>query len=105
MPNSMATSWKSLGRDTANRRVSEADPPAADGPGAVVTKRSLTIAGHRTSISLEDAFWCGLRDIAADRGLSVSALVAEVDRKRGPSNLSSALRVFVLAFSRSRLTR
>ena len=64
---------------------------------AAVTKRSLTVAGHRTSISLEDAFWSGLRDIAAERGLSVAALVAEVDRERGLSNLSSALRVFVLA--------
>ncbi len=69
----------------------------AEGQGAAVTKRSLTVAGHRTSISLEEAFWRGLRDIAAGRGLSVSALVAEVDRGRGPSNLSSALRVFVLA--------
>ncbi len=69
----------------------------AGGPDAAVVKRSLTVAGHRTSISLEDAFWSGVRDIAAERGLSVAALVAEVDRGRGLSNLSSALRVFVLA--------
>ena len=69
-------------------------------PVAAVVKRSLTVAGHRTSISLEDAFWSGLRDIAAERPLSVAALVAEIDRGRGPSNLSSALRVFVLAHFR-----
>ena len=72
---------------------------AAEGrdAAAALTKRSLTVAGHRTSVSLEDAFWSALRDIAASRGLAVAALVAEVDRVRGPSNLSSALRIFVLA--------
>ncbi len=65
-----------------------------------LTKRSLTVAGHRTSISLEQAFWSALRDIATARGLAVAALVAEVDRMRGSSNLSSALRVFVLTYFR-----
>lgn len=64
---------------------------------ATVTKRSLTVAGHRTSISLEDAFWDGLREIAARRGLTLAALVAAIDRARGAANLSSAIRVFVLA--------
>jgi predicted DNA-binding ribbon-helix-helix protein len=64
--------------------------------GARVVKRSLTIAGHRTSISLEDAFWSRLRRLAAQRGLSVSALAALVDAGRGGANLSSALRVHVL---------
>ncbi len=64
--------------------------------GAAVGKRSLTVAGHRTSISLEDAFWAALRDIAAARASTVAALVAEVDRGRGAVNLSSAIRVFVL---------
>lgn len=59
-------------------------------------KRSLSIAGHRTSVSLEDAFWRRLQSIAAERGLSVSALAALVDAARGDANLSSALRVFVL---------
>ncbi len=63
---------------------------------AAVTKRSLTIAGHRTSISLEDAFWVGLKAVARQRGRSVAALVAEVDNLRGNANLSSALRVMVL---------
>ena len=64
--------------------------------GTSVTKRSLTIAGHRTSISLEDAFWTGLRNIADRRQQSVAALAAEIDRSRGAANLSSAIRVFVL---------
>ncbi|MFV0280737.1 MAG: ribbon-helix-helix domain-containing protein [Rhodoblastus sp.] len=61
-----------------------------------VIKRSLTIAGHRTSISLEEIFWADLREIARRRALSVAALVAEIDAARGEANLSSALRVFVL---------
>jgi predicted DNA-binding ribbon-helix-helix protein len=65
-------------------------------------KRSLVIAGHSTSISLEDAFWEALRDIAGERGLSLPALVAEVDSTRGASNLSSALRVTALRHYRER---
>ncbi len=64
---------------------------------ARAVKRSLVIAGHRTSVSLEDAFWRGLKAIAVERGLSVNALAAIVDAARGEANLSSALRVFVLA--------
>ncbi|MBL8905721.1 MAG: ribbon-helix-helix domain-containing protein [Rhizobiales bacterium] len=60
-------------------------------------KRSITIAGHRTSISLEPEFWVALRKLSAERGKSITALVAEVDRTRGDRNLSSALRVWVLA--------
>jgi len=67
-----------------------------DGANARVVKRSLVIAGHRTSVSLEDAFWRRLREIAVERGLSVNALAASVDAARGEANLSSALRVFVL---------
>jgi predicted DNA-binding ribbon-helix-helix protein len=64
--------------------------------GAVFVKRSLTIAGHRTSLSLETAFWRRLEALAAARGVSLSALVAEIDAARGDANLSSALRVFAL---------
>ena len=63
---------------------------------ARVVKRSLVIAGHRTSVSLEDAFWRRLKAAAAERGLSVNGLVSSVDADRGDANLSSALRVFVL---------
>lgn len=60
-------------------------------------KRSLTLQGHRTSVSLEDAFWTELQAIAADRGQSINMLVAEIDAARGVSaGLASAIRVFVL---------
>ena len=62
-------------------------------------KRSITIRGHRTSLSLEPQFWDELKRIADARGLSIASLIAEVDAGRGSepkSNLSSALRVFVL---------
>ena len=63
---------------------------------ARIVKRSLVIAGHRTSVSLEDAFWRRLQTIAAERGVSVNGLAADIDAARGEANLSSALRVFVL---------
>ena len=63
---------------------------------AGIVKRSLTISGHRTSVSLEDAFWRRLKALAAERALSPSALIAEIDAARGAANLSSAIRVFVL---------
>jgi predicted DNA-binding ribbon-helix-helix protein len=65
-------------------------------PDARVVKRSLVIAGHRTSVSLEDAFWRRLRAIAAERGLSLNRLAAMIDASRDGANLSSAIRVFVL---------
>jgi predicted DNA-binding ribbon-helix-helix protein len=69
--------------------------PSEAASGCVV-KRSLAIAGHRTSVSLEDAFWRRLRSIAAECGLSVNALAARIDASRGKANLSSAIRVYVL---------
>jgi predicted DNA-binding ribbon-helix-helix protein len=67
---------------------------------SAIVKRSVRIAGHATSISLEAAFWRGLRDIAAARRVSVNALVAAIDATRG-GNLSSAIRLFVLDSARS----
>jgi predicted DNA-binding ribbon-helix-helix protein len=61
-----------------------------------VVKRSIVIAGHKTSISLEDAFWRSLKDIAAERRTTLSDLVASIDSGRRQGNLSSALRLFVL---------
>jgi predicted DNA-binding ribbon-helix-helix protein len=61
-----------------------------------VIKRSIVIAGHKTSISLEDAFWHSLKEIAAERCTTLSDLVASVDSGRRHGNLSSALRLFVL---------
>lgn len=63
---------------------------------SAISKRSLAIAGHRTSISLEEAFWQGLRQLAQHRNISIAALVAEIDASRGETNLSSAICVFVL---------
>lgn len=60
-------------------------------------KRSLTIAGHRTSISLEPEFWDALQAAAKEDGKSLAALVSEIDRTRGLRNLSSAIRVWLLA--------
>ena len=61
-----------------------------------VTKHSISIAGHRTSISLEKPFWDELRRLADDRAISLARLVADIDARRGDANLSSALRVYVL---------
>ncbi len=69
-------------------------------------KRSVSINGHRTSISLEDGFWEELATIAGARGQSLNTLVAEIDRARGASsNLSSVLRLYVLQTLRERLNR
>jgi predicted DNA-binding ribbon-helix-helix protein len=68
--------------------------------GAAVVKRSVRIAGHATSISLEAAFWQGLCEIAASRGLSVNVLLTAIDAGRS-GNLSSAVRLFVLERARS----
>ena len=64
--------------------------------GAGIVKRSVSIAGHRTSISLEEPFWEALREIAEQEKLSVQALIGRIDAERGEQNLSSAIRVFVL---------
>ena len=65
------------------------------------SKRSLTIRGHRTSVTLEEAFWTALREVAQAEGVSVAALVAEVDSARDPAtNLASAIRLRVLAHYR-----
>jgi predicted DNA-binding ribbon-helix-helix protein len=68
-------------------------------------KHSLVIAGHSTSISLEEAFWDALRDHARERDLSVAALVAEIDAARGDANLSSALRVRLLRVLQDKAAR
>ncbi len=76
-------------------RRAMATTPEAVAPTAIV-KHSLVIAGHRTSISLEDAFWQALKAEAAAHGASVAGLVAEIDAGRGEANLSSAIRVHLL---------
>jgi predicted DNA-binding ribbon-helix-helix protein len=66
-----------------------------------VVKRSIVIAGHKTSVSLEDAFWTGLKEIAAERHITLSDMVAVIDQDRRHGNLSSAIRLFVLDHYRS----
>ena len=64
---------------------------------STIRKRSLEIAGHKTSVSLEDAFWSALKEIARDEGVTVFDLTTRIDNGRAPkSNLSSAIRLFVL---------
>jgi predicted DNA-binding ribbon-helix-helix protein len=66
-----------------------------------VVKRSIVIAGHKTSVSLEDAFWDALKEIAAQRKATLSDLVASIDSTRSQGNLSSAIRLFVLDYFRA----
>ncbi len=68
-----------------------------------VVKRSIVIAGHKTSVSLEDAFWKGLKEIADAREMTLCELVASIDTDRKHGNLSSAIRLFVLDHFRSQL--
>jgi predicted DNA-binding ribbon-helix-helix protein len=70
----------------------------------MVVKRSVVVSGHKTSISVEDAFWSELKSIAKEKGLSVSGLVQAIhgDRSEG-ANLSSAIRVYVLDIVRARV--
>lgn len=75
----------------------------ASGPATVMRKHSVSIAGHRTSITLEDAFMNALRQMAAERGIAVAALIAEIDSAQAtPGNLSSAIRVAVLNWALNR---
>jgi predicted DNA-binding ribbon-helix-helix protein len=66
-----------------------------------IVKRSIVIAGHKTSVSLEDAFWKGLKEIAGERDMTLSELAAAIDSERVDGNLSSAIRLFVLNRYRS----
>ena len=67
-----------------------------------VVKRSIVIAGHKTSVSLEDAFWLGLKEIGGGRGMTLSEMVASIDKDRHHRNLSSGIRLFVLDYYRNR---
>jgi predicted DNA-binding ribbon-helix-helix protein len=67
-----------------------------------VVKRSIIIGGHKTSVSLEEAFWNGMKEISKERGITLSNLVSEIDANRQQGNLSSAIRLFVLDYFRSR---
>ena len=61
-----------------------------------VIKRTVMVGGHKTSISLEDEFWSGLKEIARAHGASMAQILTEIDTTRQQKNLSSAIRLFVL---------
>jgi predicted DNA-binding ribbon-helix-helix protein len=65
---------------------------------SLILKRSVVLAGHKTSVSLEDAFWRSLKEIAAYQHVTLSALLVSIDSGRNHGNLSSAIRLFVLNF-------
>jgi predicted DNA-binding ribbon-helix-helix protein len=65
-------------------------------------KRSIVVAGHKTSVSLEEAFWNGMKEISGLRNMTLSELVGEIDGARQQGNLSSAIRLFVLDYFRTR---
>lgn len=67
-------------------------------------KRSFSIQGHRTSISLESAFWTALKEAAAEEGLTLAALISRIDKERNGAGLSSAVRVWLLRRTQSRRT-
>jgi predicted DNA-binding ribbon-helix-helix protein len=71
---------------------------------SLVVKRSVVIAGHKTSVSLEDAFWKTFKEIADQRSVTASELAATVDAERKHPNLSSAIRLFVLGYYRDQLS-
>jgi predicted DNA-binding ribbon-helix-helix protein len=70
--------------------------PSLPLPSGRPVKRSLTLAGHRTSVSLEEAFWQAFRTIAAREGLTLNDLARRIDAARGDTGLASAIRVFIL---------
>jgi predicted DNA-binding ribbon-helix-helix protein len=70
---------------------------------SLVVKRSVVVAGHKTSVSLEDAFWKSLKEIAGYRHMTLSALLVAIDSERQHGNLSSAIRLFVLNYYRDQL--
>jgi predicted DNA-binding ribbon-helix-helix protein len=69
-----------------------------------VKKHSIVINGHKTSVSLEEPFWKALREIAVQRGTNLSQLVRGIDDRRNHSNLSSAIRLFVLGVYQNEIT-
>jgi predicted DNA-binding ribbon-helix-helix protein len=71
---------------------------------STIVKRSIVLVGHKTSVSLEDAFWTALREIAIARGTTLSNIISSIDAERQQGNLSSAIRLFVLNYYRNQKT-
>ena len=67
-----------------------------------VVKRSIVVAGHKTSVSLEEAFWSSMKEISTARSMTLSDLVSEIEKGRRQGNLSSAIRLYVLDHYRSK---
>jgi len=70
---------------------------------SAITKRSVVIGGHKTSVSLEEPFWSAVREIAGNQQMTVSSLLRQIDLERRNANLSSAIRVYVLENVRSQV--
>lgn len=96
-PRLSASARRSAWRATGGRR-----PKARDAATTLIRKRSVSLKGHATSVSLEDEYWAELKRMAEAAGLSLGALVERIDSKRGAANLSSALRLAVLADLKTR---
>jgi predicted DNA-binding ribbon-helix-helix protein len=87
------------GEDESRQARLQAGSPR---PMSTLKKRSLSLAGHATSLALEPEFWATLEAMAAARGLSLAALIAEIDTRRGPQPLASACRIAALGFAEGR---
>jgi len=72
---------------------------------SAVVKRSIVIAGHRTSVSLENDFWSGLKEIGREHKMTLSSLITDINGRRLHTNLSSAIRLFVLRHFRSKISQ
>jgi predicted DNA-binding ribbon-helix-helix protein len=90
-------------RATPNHRMILANISGEAFMKSSIIKRSVVFNGHKTSVSLEDAFWNSLKEISHTRGVTMSKLVAEIDKARQHNNLSSAVRLFVLDQFRTQL--
>src|SRR6201991_4693547 len=102
-PQQIRTRPRRAARETRRRIV---EPASSQRRGRVmkspVVKRSIVVAGHKTSVSLEEAFWNGMKEISGLRDMTLSELVGEIDSNRQQGNLSSAIRLFVLSYFRTR---
>jgi predicted DNA-binding ribbon-helix-helix protein len=98
--------WRAAGVVTnvtfESRRVRSLKPKGTNMDTAIV-KRSVVIAGHKTSISLEDEFWTGFKELARERKMTLSSLLGGIDTGRRQTNLSSSVRLFVLDHYRNQL--
>ena len=93
--------WQARNGRSAMPNFKDAAPTEETTMQSAVVKRSIVIAGHKTSVSLEDDFWNALKEIKRSNNMTLSSLVADIDVRRLHANLSSAIRIFVLQHYRS----